>query len=165
MRLTTQTHAQKTLFGRLLATIGGFFISLVSGARGAFNKLSPEQQKALIDGTNISQILKENYKQGEVAVLALITKTTGIPADVATQVILAIAKDAGVNVTSVQDYLNHLADKVQAGITDNGWNALFSDIASFGASWLSTGSLNWVSLGMGLIEFVYQHFIASKKVN
>jgi hypothetical protein len=165
MRLTTQTHAQKTFFGSLLAAIGGFFANLVSGARGAFNKLSPDQQKALIDGTNISQILKENYKQGESSVLALITKTTGIPTDVATQVILAIAKDAGVNVTSVQDYLNHLADKVQSGITDNGWNALFSDIAAFGASWLSTGSLNWVSLGMGLVEFVYIHFIAGKKVN
>ena len=163
MSTTTQTSEQKTFFGKLLAAIGGFFSHLLSGAKTAYDELSPEQQQALINGVNISQILKESYSEGETAVVNLIVTQTGLPADVVTQGILAIAKDAGINVTSVQGYLDALADRVQAGITDNGWNSLFSDVAAFGASWLSTGSLNWASLAMGLIEFTYQHFIASKK--
>jgi hypothetical protein len=162
MSSTTQTTEQKTFFGKLLAAIGGFFIHLLSGAKTAFNELSPEQQQALINGVNISQIIKENYSKGETAVVELIATQTGLPNDVVAASILAIAKDAGINITSVQGYLDALADKVQAGITDNGWNSLFSDIAAFGASWLSTGSLNWISLSMGLIEFVYQHSVASK---
>lgn len=159
--MTTQTETQKTFFGKLIAAIGSFFEHLLSGAKTAFDNLPPDQQQALINGVNISQIIKENYTKGETAVVQLIADKTGLPSDVITQAILAIAKDAGINVTSVQAYLDSLADKVQAGITDNGWNSLFSDIAAFGASWLSTGSLNWVSLSIGLIEWAYQHFIAS----
>lgn len=157
------TAAHKTFFGKLIASIGGFFSTLLAGAKKGFNALSPVQQQALINGVNIAQIIKENYAKGEASVVSLISQKTGLPADAVSTAILAIAKDAGVNVTSVQAYLDTLANKIQSGITDNNWNSLFSDIAAFGASYLSTGSLNWVSLSLGLIEFAYQHFVAAKK--
>ena len=157
------TAQQKTWLGKLIAEIGEFFGSLFNGAKKAFNSLSHEQQQALINGVNVSQIIKEGYAKGEAYVVAEIAKVTGLSADVITPLILSIAKDAGINVTSVQAYLDAIANKVQAGITDNGWNNLFSDIASFAASWLSTGTLNWASLAIGLVEFAYQHFLAAKK--
>lgn len=163
MSTAVETTATKTFFGKIIAAIGVFFTHLLNGAKAAFSELSPDQQQALINAVNISQIIKEGYTKGEDYVVAEITTATGMPKDVVEQTILAIAKDAGVNTTSVQGYLDSLANRVQADITDNGWNSLFSDIAAFGATWLSTGSLNWVSLSMGLLEFVYQHFIASKK--
>ena len=163
MSALTQTAAQKTFFGKLLATVGAFLSHLLSGAQTAFKKLSPDQQKALINGVNVSQIIKDSYAQGEAAVVSLIAQKTGLTADAVTQLILVIAKDAGINVTSVQGYLDAIAAKVQAGLTDLGHNSLFSDTASFAASYLSSGKLDWVSLSLGLVEFAYQHFIKSSK--
>lgn len=154
-----QDQAHKTAVGRLLAAIGGFIVALFHSAGAAFNNLPPDQQKAAIDGSNISQILKTGYKDGEAAVLTEITKVTGLPQDVATQAILSIARDNGVDVTSVQAYLDHIADKVQAGVTDNKWNAIWQDVAKFAATYLTQGSLDWVSLSLGVIEYAFQTFV------
>lgn len=153
------TDQHKTAIGRLLAAIGGFIVALFHSAGAAFNNLSPDQQKATIDGTNISQILKTGYKNGADWVLAEITKVTGLPADVAEQTILSIAKDNGVSTTSVQDYLDHIADKVQQTVTDNKWNAIWQDVAKFAANYLTQGSLDWVSLSLGIIEYAFQTFV------
>jgi predicted regulator of amino acid metabolism with ACT domain len=116
-------------------------------------------QDNVIAGVNIAQIIKENYTKGEDAVVSLIVDKTGIPKDVVEQGILTIAKDAGINTTSVQSYLDTIADKIQAGITDNHWNALWENVAKFAASFLSDGKLNWVTLGMGVIQFALQAIV------
>lgn len=149
----------KTAVGKLLASIGGFFVSLFHNAGKSFKDLPPDQQKAAIDGSNISQLLKTGYKNGEAWIISEISKVTGLPADVATQTILSIAKDNGVNTDSVQAYLDHIADKVQAGVTDNKWNAIWQDIAKFAANYLTQGKLDWVSLSLGIIEYVFQTFV------
>ncbi len=156
------TTEQESWFQKLLETLGSIFTGLFTSAKKEFNNLSQAQQTALINGVNVSQIIKGGYAKGEAYVVAEVSTLTGLDTADATQLILSIAKDAGVNTTSVQAYLDTLADKVQAGITDNGWNSLFSDIASFAASWLSTGSINWATLAIGLVEFAYQHFVAPK---
>lgn len=155
--MSDQKH--KTAVGRLLAAIGGFIVALFHSAGAAFNNLSPDQQKAAIDGSNISQILKTGYAKGEAWVLGEITTVTGLPADVAEQTILSIAKDNGVNTTSVQAYLDHIADKVQTTVTDNKWNAIWQDIAKFAANYLTQGKLDWVSLSLGIIEYAFQTFV------
>jgi hypothetical protein len=149
----------KTAVGKLLASIGGFFVHLFAGAQKGFEEMPADQQEQVIQGVNIAQILKENYTKGETAVVTLIAEKTSLPIDIAATAILAIAKDNGINTTSVQDYLNHLADKIQAGITDNHWNSLWETAAKFAASYLSNGSVNWVTLGMGVIEYVLQTIV------
>lgn len=155
--MSDQKH--KTAIGRLLASVGGFIVALFHSAGSAFNNLPPDQQKAAIDGSSISQILKTGYKNGATWILAEITKVTGLPSDVVEQTILSIAKDNGVNTTSVQDYLDHIADKTQGVITDNKWNAIWQDIAKFAANYLSQGKLDWVSLSLGIIEYAFQTFV------
>jgi hypothetical protein len=155
--MSDQKH--KTAVGRLLAAIGGFIVAIFHSAGAAFNNLPPDQQKATIDGTNISQILKTGYKNGAEWVLDEITKVTGLPSDVAEQTVLHIAKENGVNTASVQEYLDHIADKVQAGVTDNKWNAIWQDIAKFAAGYLTQGKLDWVTLSLGIIEYALQTFV------
>lgn len=156
--ITTQ-EKHKTAVGRLLAAIGGFIVGLFHNAGKAFNELPPDQQKATIDGTNISQILKTGYMKGEKWVLGEIVNVTGLAPDVAEQAVLHVAKENGVNTTSVQEYLDHIADKIQAGVTDNKWNAIWQDIAKFAAGYLTQGKLDWVTLSLGIIEYALQTFV------
>lgn len=163
MSTTTQTEQQKTFFGKIIAAIGGFIAHLFTGAKNAFDELTPAQQQAIVQGVNISQILKDGYTKGVDFVLGEIETQLTIPQDVATQLLQTALKDIGINETDLQTGFNKLADKVQAGVTQTGWNSLWQTIASSAAQWLSTGSLNWVSLAMGLVEWVYQNMVKSKK--
>lgn len=153
------TPAQKSFFKRLIEWIGGFFSHLVSGAKSAFSDLPKEQQDAIIQGVNISQLLKEGYAKGEDFILQEIEVKLHIPADVSTQLLLTVFKDMRIDVDNVQDGLDQLADIIQAGITDNNWNSLWQLGASSATQWLSQGKLNWVSLSMGLIEWALQRFV------
>lgn len=153
------TAKHKTALGKILVAIGGFIANLFHNAGKSFTSLPPDQQKAAIDGSNISQILKTGYAKGEAWTLGEITRVTELPADVAEQTILSIAKDNGVNTASVQAYLDHIADKVQEGVTDNKWNAIWQDTAKFAANYLTQGKLDWISLSLGIIEYVFQTFV------
>jgi hypothetical protein len=149
----------QTFFGRLIAAIGGFFAHLLNGAKSAFDELPKQQQDAIIQGVNISQILKDGYTKGVAFVLSEIEAKLNIPEDVATQLLQTALKDIGINEADLQTGFAKLADKLQSGVTDNNWNSLWQTVASSAAQWLSTGSLNWVSLAMGLIEWAFQHFV------
>lgn len=153
------TEAQKTFFGKLLAAIGGFFAHLVSGAKSAFSELPKEQQDAIIQGVNISQILKDGYTKGVQFVLGEIEAKLNIPEDVATILLQSSLKDVGIDEADLQTGFNKLADQIQAGITDTHYNSLWQTIANSAAQWLSTGSLSWISLAMGLIEWAFQRFV------
>lgn len=151
-----------TFFGRLIAAIGSFFSHLVTGAKTAFEALPPQQQQAIEQGVNISQILKDGYTKGVDFVLGEIETKLNIPVDVATQLLQVALKDVGIDEADLQTGFNKLADKIQAGITDNHYNGIWQAVATSAAQWLSTGSLNWVSLAMGLIEWAVQHFVKAK---
>jgi hypothetical protein len=159
MAETTVTEQHKTFFGRLIAAIGGFFGHLLKGAETGFNDLSKQQQDDIVNGVNISQILKEGYKDGKNAVLTTIETKLNIPPDVAEQLLLTALKDVNINEPDLKAGFGKLADRIQAGVTDNHWNDLWKTIAKSAAQWLSQGSLSWISLGMGLVEWALQHFL------
>lgn len=148
-----------SFISRLLESIGDFFSHLFTGVENGFEQLPKEQQDPIIQGTNISQILKDGYKNGAEAVVETIATKLNVSTDVATGVVIQVGKDLGINTDKVQDVLDHIADQIQAGITDNAWNGLWQNVAKFAASWMSTGSVNWVTLSMGVIEFVLQKFV------
>lgn len=147
-----------TFFGRL----GAFFAHLVTGAKSAFDSLTKQQQDDIVNGVNISQILKDGYKEGKDVVLATIESQLNIAPDVAEQLLLTALKDANINELDLQAGFDKLADRVQSGISDNNWNDLWKTIAKSAAQWLSQGSLDWISLSMGLVEWALQHFIKAK---
>jgi len=147
----------------LIHSIGAFFENLFKNTAADFNNLPKEQQDAIIQGVNISQIIKTGYAKGEAFVVNEIASTLNVFPDVASAVILEVGKGFGIDTGKVQDVLNHFADKVQAGITDNGWNGLWQNVAQFAASYMATGSLNWVTLALGVVEFAVQHYLKGVK--
>ncbi|MEB0262287.1 hypothetical protein [Mucilaginibacter sp. 10I4] len=148
---------------KLIQSIGHFFANLFAHTKEDFNNLPKDQQDAIIQGVNLSQLIKDGYKEGEAALVANVAAKLNISTDVAKGLILYTLKSLGINVTVIQDGLNQLADRIQAGITDEGWNGLWQVAAQSAASWLSTGSLNWITLGLGVVEFVVQHFLKGIK--
>ena len=159
MATASVTSQHKTALGRLLQSIGGFFSGLFNSAKTAFNNLTPAEKDAIISGVNISQLIKDNYKLGEGAIVGLISTKTGLSAPVVSAAILSIGKDLGIDTGKIQDVLDHIANTVQKGLTDPAWNNLWQAIAKFGAMYLSNGRLDWVSLSMGLVEWAVQTFI------
>lgn len=153
------TPAQKSFFKRLIEWIGSFFSHLVSGAKSAFSELPKEQQDAIIHGVNVSQIMKDGYTKGIDFVLGELDTKLHIPADTGKVLLQVALKDVGIDEADLQAGFDKLADKVQAGITDNHWNSLWQTVAKSAAQWLSIGSINWVSLSMGLIEWGFQRFV------
>src|ERR1051325_3642014 len=134
---TTNTPQHKTFFGRLIAAIGSFFGHMVTGAEKAFKALPKEQQDDIVNGVNISQILKSGYTKGKDAVLTEIETKLNIAPDVAEQLLLVALKDININEADLQTGFNKLADRIQAGVTDNHWDDLWKTIAKSAAQWLS----------------------------
>jgi len=140
----------------IVASIGHFFERLFNHTKDDFNNLPPDQQDAIIKGVNLSQIIKNGYAKGEQALLTEVSQSIGVPEDIAKAVILHVMHSLGINVTEVQAGLDRLAGRIERTVTDDGWNGLWESVAKFAASWLSTGKLNWVTLGLGVVEFAYQ---------
>ena len=140
----------------LIKSIGHFFEKLFGSTRDAFNDLPKEQQDAIIKGVNLAEVIKNGYAKGADALITEVALATGISEDVAKAVILHVMHSLGIDVTTIQNGLDRLAGRIERTVTDDGWNGLWESVAKFGASWLSTGKLSWVTLGLGVIEFAYQ---------
>ncbi len=148
----------------LINSIGHFFANLFNSTKDAFNELPQAQQDAIISGINISQIIKGAYTSGETALVSEVATKLGVSTDIAEAVILHVLNSIpGINTTSIQAGLDKLADHIQTGITDDGWNGLWEVVAKSAASWMATGSLSWITLGLGVLEFAYQHFLKGVK--
>ena len=151
-QLKTNYMSLKTL----IQSIGHFFEKLFGSTRDAFNELPKEQQDAIVSGVNVAEIIKEMYGIGEDNLIRAISQKLLVSESVSKAVIMHVLKSLGINTDTVQDGLDNLAGRVENTITDDGWNGLWESVAKFAASWMSTGKLNWVTLGLGVVEFAYQ---------
>lgn len=140
----------------LIHSIGHFFANLFNSTKDAFNELPKEQQDAIIKGVNVAEIIKTGYNESATVLTLAVAEKLNVPADVAEAVILHVLHSLGIDVTNIQDGLDKLAERIETTVTDDGWNGLWESVAKFAASWLGTGKLPWVTLGLGVIEFAYQ---------
>lgn len=143
------------LFGGLWKLIKGLFESTAT----EFNKLPKEQQDAAFTSAQISQILKDNIGRGETYIKDVITSRLGLSADVVNGLFDSVAKDL-----NYDNLIDGLSNRISQGITDNAHNALFEDIAKFTALFLSAGTLNWITLALGMIEYAYQWLKGNDKL-
>lgn len=145
-----------SVFSRLIASIGSFFAKLIHDTGDAFEKLPPDQQIAILNGTNLSQLLKDNFNRAEVYVIDLVAVKLDVSFDVAKAAILYVGKQLGVTEGSVQAVLDHVGGKVTSGIDDIAHNSFFKSIAEFASFFLGAGALNWVTISLGVIEYAYR---------
>ncbi len=143
----------------LINSIGHFFGTLFKNTVNDYHNLPQEQQSDIIDGINVSQVIKLLYKEGETAVVKEVASRLNVSDNVAMGVVDYALKSWGINETTIQAGLDQLAAVIDKGITDDGWNALFKALADCAAMWLGKNSgsgLNWITLGLGVLEAAYQ---------
>lgn len=136
-----------SLFGGLCKLIKGLFES----TQDEFNKLPKEQQDAILQGVQVSQIIKDGVGKAESEVIQLVSDKLGISHDIAAGLFAQLSADL-----KVDQVVAGVADKIESGLTDLAHNALFDNIAKFAASFLGAGQVNWITLGLGVVEYAYQ---------
>jgi hypothetical protein len=147
----------------LIQSIGKFFDGLFRSTKKAFNELPEDQKDAIIKGVNISELIKSGYTLGPEYLINAVATGCDVSKDVARGVIDHVLKSWGINSTDIQSGLDKLAERIEDGLTDDGWNGLWEVGAKAAASWLSTGRLNWITLGLGVLEFAYQKIFKGVK--
>lgn len=149
-------------FKHLPGDILNLLKSLFKHTQKEFDNLSEADKKGLINGSKLSELLKNAIGESEDVVLTSVAAYLGVSKDVAKGVILAVGKDLGIDTDKVSDVQNKLAEKAQEAVTDNQWNSLWQLVAQSAAQWFTSGKFNWASLSMGLLEFVYNTFVKGK---
>lgn len=147
----------------IIKSIGNFFAKLFGKAKDAFNDLPQDQKDAIIKGVNVSEIIKKLHVSGVISIVDEIKYQTGLSEDAVEALLLQLAKDLGMDTKSLDEAIKAIADKAENTITDNAWNELWQSLAKFAASYLSKGKADWITLGLGVIEFAYQRFIKGVK--
>lgn len=148
-----------SIFSKVFGAIWGVIKGLFESTQTEFNKLPKEQQDAILNGVQVSQIIKDNIDRGETYVIDVIASRLNLSQDVAKGLFGRLSNDLGV--TSV---LQGVADKIGQGITDLAHNALFQLIAQSAAAFLSGGTVNWLTLALGVVEYAYQFLKGNDKL-
>lgn len=148
-----------SIFSKLFGAIWDAIKSLFESTKDAFNELPADEQQAIINGTKVAQIIKDNIGRGETYVIDVVALQLGISIDDATDLFQTLAKDL-----KLDHVVSGIAEKIESGITDIAHNSLFQSIAQFAASYLSGGKVNWVTLALGVIEYAYQYLKANNEL-
>lgn len=139
------------------------FPFLFSEVTKAWDSLPSDQQSALINSGQIGQILKEELSNGAAAVLNAIEQKTGIPEATAEQSLLALAGHLGYSVTTVTDFIDQLQAKINAGLSDPDWDALWAGITGTAIAIFSDNIPAAITAGVGLLgalgKLIYDKFI------
>jgi hypothetical protein len=141
-----------TIAGNILRAIGHAFASLFKSAETHF---TPEDQAAILNGSMIPQIIKQNLDLGELAIIQLITTRIGMPPTEVQALLQGLYKQF--NVATLSEYQNILKSS-QGSV----WMGILETSAKILAIALSNGKLTWESLGLGLLQYAYNSFIAGK---
>jgi uncharacterized protein YoaH (UPF0181 family) len=145
---------------RIPATLRKLVQDMFDNTERDWHALTHEQQQAIINGSQISELIKEGYKRGEDYLIKEATALTGLPVEAIAAILLNILQDKfGVNIKSIQEGLDKGAEAIENGLTSNGRKDLWQGVAKFAAGYLSDGKLDWVSLSLGVVEFAYRKFI------
>jgi|GEM_PF-2659561 len=137
---------------------------LFSALKRSWDNLNENQQQALVNSGVIGQYIKNNLTALSGDLVTAISTSTGLPSDVIEPTLITIAGELGLKTTSVDDAVKHIQSLLTVAKGSTLWNGILQTALSVGATALSGGTLNWVHIGLGLGEYVYQTFIAPKEL-
>ena len=134
----------------------GFLNLFRSAAEAAWASMSKDLQNNALTAAQAVQIIKTSIDKGYTEIKLLVAAKTGFTVDQVDQFILAIAKDAGVSTAYPEKSYALLQEKAKAVDTDNEWNALWQNLMKFGATYLTSGKLDWITLSLGVAQLAYE---------
>ncbi|ASU34431.1 hypothetical protein [Mucilaginibacter xinganensis] len=135
---------------------------LFNAVERAYDQLPQSEKDALVKSGQFGQIIKTELTNGYNAIVKVSADKLGLkPAEV-DLLLTSLAKEMSINISKPSDIIDALQSKVNAGLTNSGWDSLWTTISGQLAIIVTGGSVSWPTLALGLIEFVYQKFIQPK---
>lgn len=127
-----------------------------SAAQKAWASLSKDLQNNALTASNLAQLIKTSADSAYLDFVALAVTKTGLTVAQINALLSSIGKDLSIQETLPENIFKSIQEKAKAIDTDNGWAALFQNIAKFAATYLSNGRLDWQSLSFGIIQVAYE---------
>lgn len=157
----------KTFFGRLIASVIGFFGSIfkhvMEGAEKTFNELPKETQDALLHGSGVMEFINTQVDAlPEDVEAAILEKFPDLNMDSLKVGLLAVAKGFKLDVD--ENSLHDIVSKIQAylkSLEGNVWNAIVNGAANIVAVFLAPAGTKFGAIA-SLMEYVYQTFFKKK---
>lgn len=137
----------------LISILQSIFPFLFNAAKQQWKKLPKDQQQALLHGTGITQIIKDNLDKTETEVKYLIIVYTGLPSTDVNSILDNVFKEFNV-VT-----LGELQTLLKGAENTLNRNGILTTIASAISIFISGGKLTWEGLLIGLLQFAYKQFV------
>jgi hypothetical protein len=157
----------KTFFGKLIASVIGFFGSIfkhvMEGAEKTFNELPKETQDALLHGSGVMEFINTQVDAlPEDVEAAILEKFPDLNMDSLKAGLLAVAKGFKLDVD--ENSLHDIVSKIQAylkSLEGNVWNAIVNGAANIVAVFLAPAGTKFGAIA-SLMEYVYQTFFKKK---
>lgn len=157
----------KTFFGKLIASVIGFFGSIfkhvMEGAEKTFNELPKETQDALLHGSGVMEFINTQVDAlPEDVEAAILEKFPDLNIDSLKAGLLAVAKGFKLDVD--ENSLHDIVSKIQAylkSLEGNVWNAIVNGAANIVAVFLAPAGTKFGAIA-SLMEYVYQTFFKKK---
>lgn len=157
----------KTFFGRLIASVIGFFGSIfkhvMEGAEKTFNELPKETQDVLLHGSGVMEFINTQVDAlPEDVEAAILEKFPDLNMDSLKVGLLAVAKGFKLDVD--ENSLHDIVSKIQAylkSLEGNVWNAIVNGAANIIAVFLAPAGTKFGAIA-SLMEYVYQTFFKKK---
>lgn len=135
---------------------------LVSAARKTFDNLEDAVQEAGINGSLFAQIIKENVEATESDVNNLVKDKLKLNDDQLQALLGAIR--AEYNIPTALSVTKFLQAKFYDATSDILHNSLANEVAAIVSIILSKGKLSWLTLLMGVGEYIYRKFVKGAPV-
>lgn len=140
---------------------------LFSEVTKEWDSLIPEEQQALVHAGQIGQILKEEIAEDEAELLAAIGTKLNLTPDQVNSTLIAIftalGYDLGAAEATVEQKVSAGIDQIQAkidaGLSDDDYNALWETVTGTAVSLSSKEPVNWLNIITIIGKFVYDKFI------
>ncbi|QTE37462.1 hypothetical protein J3L18_30930 [Mucilaginibacter gossypii] len=142
----------------LKSILESIFPFLFNAVERFFDKLPKDQQQSLIQAGQFGQIIKKFLTEGYQAIIDEAGKI-GIDSMTADKLLNDLGGKLGLTVKDGADLIDQLQAKVNAGLQDSAWDNLWTSVSGQLSIIIAGGAINWPTLALGLVEFVYQKFI------
>lgn len=133
------------------------FPFLVSAAERTFNNLEDAAKEAGINGSLFAQIIKENSEAASDDVKNIIKSKLGFSDAQLNDLLEALRQEYNIPTEDhIIEFLQMKVNNVTSGILHN---SVVNEIFTVAALALSKGKLTWLTLLMGVGEYIYRKFV------
>lgn len=149
-----------SIFDKIWNELKTLFPFLTSAAEKTFNQLESTIQTDGINGSLFAQIIKENVAATEADVKALIKAKLNLTDEQLSGLLTTL----GISYKT-DNVITYLQDEFTSKTDDILHSSFATEVAYFASIILSNGKLTWLTLLMGVGEYIFRKFVKAQDVS